>query len=248
MFESVTIGPCTMYLGDMREVLPQLDIRADLLLSDPPYLLTSGGKGTGEMGGCFGRDAYDNSGALFPIVPWAEMAPLFYAAMADNADAIVMTSDREEFDARGAMLAAGLRFHRLLIWNKGTVTPNRWFMPNCEFGLYLWKGAARTISNPSAKQLVYVPQRDVTQHPTEKPVILLRSWIENCSAPGALVLDPFMGSGSSMVAAAHAGRRAVGIEINRRWFDVACARVEAAVHGRAGVQADFLRSIEIGAA
>lgn len=241
MFESATIGPVTLYLGDMREVLPSLDLRANLLLSDPPYWLTSGGNTTGEMGGIFAPGAYDNSGDLFPMVEWSEMAPLFYAAMAEDADAIVMSSDRELHAARGAMQAAGLRFHRLLVWNKGTVTPNRWFMPNCEFGLYMWRGQPRTISNPSAKQLIYVPQRDETMHPTEKPVLLLRNWIEQCSALGDLVLDPFAGSGSTLIAAALAGRRAVGIEVQRKWFDVACARLEAVLAGR--VQGDWLEGV-----
>lgn len=237
--EFATIGPVTIYCGDMRDVLPGLDVRANLLASDPPYKLVSGGNTTNEMGGIFAKDQYDNSGDLFPIVPWAEMAPLFFAAMADDADAIVMSSDRELQAARAALESVGLGFHRLLIWNKGTVTPNRWFMPCCEFGLYMWKGRARTISNPSAKQLAYVPHRDETKHPTEKPVMLMRDWIENCSAPGDLVLDPFAGSGSTLVAAVLAGRRAVGIELQRRWFDVACARVEAAL--ASSKQADWLK-------
>jgi hypothetical protein len=242
--ELVQIGPCTLIRGDMRDVLPNLVARghlANLVLSDPPYRLTSGGSSTGEMGGIFAKDRYDNSGDLFPMVEWAEMAPLIHLAMTSDADAVIMTSDREMQAARGAFEAAGLRFHHLLVWNKGTVTPNRWFMPNCEFALYLWKGRARAISNPSAKQLVRVAQRDVTDHPTEKPVMLMRHWMEMCSGPGDLVLDPFMGTGAAMVAALRAGRRAVGIEIDPRWFDAAVARVRDAV--AAGPENDLFAGV-----
>jgi DNA modification methylase len=224
-----TFGPITLYRGDMREVLPQLGCKADLICSDPPYLLTSGGNTTGEMKGLFAHGAYDNSGALFPIVPWDELAPICWQALAENADAIIMTSDREEGKARAALEAVGFRFHRLLVWDKGTVTPNRWFMPNCEFALYVWRGKPRVISNPASQQLIKVPHRDETDHPTEKPVILMRHWIECCSDRGDLVLDPFLGSGSTMLAALQSGRRGIGIELSQRWFDVACARLERAL-------------------
>jgi len=238
----ITIGPCRLILGDMRDVLPALSPRAKLCLSDPPYRITSGGNGTGKMGGCFAKDAYDNSGALFDMVEWAEMAPLIYDALCDDADAVIMTSDREESTARAAFDAAGFGFHRLLVWDKITATPNRWYMPNCEFGLYLYKGRARRIADCSSKALIRCPQRDVSHqylgsnvptdqrraHPTEKPVALMAHWMCNSTERGDLVLDPFMGSGSTLVAAALNGRPAIGIEKDPIWFQVACRRVEDA--------------------
>lgn len=238
----ITIGTCRMILGDMRDVLPKLKPRAKLGLFDPPYRITSGGSSTGEMGGCFAKGAYDNSGALFDMVEWAEMAPLVYSALADDADAIVMVSDREEGAARAAFAAAGFGFHRLLVWDKITATPNRWYMPNCEFALYLYKGRARRITDCSSKALIRCPQQDVSHlylgadvpsdqgrpHSTEKPVALMAHWMGNSTDPGDLVIDPFMGSGSTIVAAARTGRAAIGIEKDPRWFDVACARVAEA--------------------
>jgi DNA modification methylase len=235
MTQTRVIGQCTLICGDMRDVLPPLDPQADLIMSDPPYPLTSGGNSTGEMKGIFAKGRYDNSGDLFPMVPWAEMAPIFYNALGPNGDAIVMTSDREEGKAREALMDAGFEFHRLLVWDKGTVTPNRWFMPNCEFALYVYKGRARTITNPSAKALIKVPHRDETPHPTEKPVQLMVGWIHQCSPAGGLVIDPFMGTGASAVAAVQLGRRYIGVELNPEWFDLACARVLAATELRQGV-------------
>ena len=229
------IGDCTLICGDMRDVLPDLDPKADLVLTDPPYRLTSGGKKTGQMGGIFDAARYDNSGDLFPMVEWSVMGPLFWAALGDRGDAVVMTSDREMQNARGAMEAAGFGFHRVLVWDKDTVTPNRWFMPNCEFAIYGYKGKAQRITDANAQQLVKVPHRDETGHQTEKPVPLMQGWMHQCSRPGALVVDPFMGAGSTAVAAAQLGRRFIGIEIQRKWFDVACRRVEAAYRNRQAV-------------
>ncbi|WP_407496820.1 DNA-methyltransferase [Pseudooceanicola sp. MF1-13] len=241
----ITIGNIRLIQGDMTQVLPGLDLQADMVLSDPPYRIVKGGNKTGEMRGCMSRDQYDNSGELFPIVEWHDMAPLFYNALAKDADAVVMTSDREGHAARTALQDAGFGFHRTLIWNKGTATPNRYYMPDCEFGLYMWKGRARTISDCGSKALTRYPHSDVSHlyipkshyvdgrrpagHPTEKPVGLLRKWLTNSTDAGGLVLDPFFGSGSTLVAAALSGRAAVGIELNPMWFDVAVARVREAV-------------------
>ena len=228
IIEDRQIGSIRMILGDMRTVAPMLQGQADLIMTDPPYLLTSGGKSTGEMGGIFAHGRYDNSGALFPIVPWAEMAPLLWAMCKPDADAIVMTSDREEGDARSALMGVGFQFHRLLVWDKITVTPNRFFMPNCEFGLYLWRGRAQRIVDCSAKQLVRVRQIDETDHPTEKPVALIWHWIRMCSR-GGTVIDPFNWSGSTMVACASLGLPGIGIEVNPAFYEAACARVAKAV-------------------
>ena len=252
--EEITIGPARLILGDMREVLPALKMRADMVMSDPPYMLSSGGN-NGELGGCFGRNRYDNGGALFDVVPWHEMAPIMLAACADNAELIIMATDREEARARAAFEVEGARFHRLLVWGKGTATPNRWFMPNCEFGLYLYKGKARRLNDCGARQMVQVRQMDVSHHylpadlpkleraphPTEKPVKLRQDWISNVTDPGALVLDPFAGSGSTVVAAMRAGRRALAIEKDPKWFGVMVGRardaleVSRAAFRRAGV-------------
>lgn len=239
------IGNAVLFLGDMREVLPAINAKADMCLSDPPYRLTSGGSTTGEMNGCFDKASYDNSGNLFDMVEWAEMAPLIYDVLADDADAVVMTSDREEGAARSAFLGAGFGFHRLLVWDKFTATPNRWYMPNCEFALYLYKGKARRITDCASKALIRCPQKDVSHeylpmggrgHPTEKPVGLMQFWMCNSTDAGDLVLDPFMGAGSTVVAGIQSGRHVIGIEKDPKWFDVACARAkEATLRGQMGL-------------
>lgn len=227
MLDPLMIGDCALYKGDMRDILPNLAERAALVMTDPPYRLTSGGNTTGEMGGCFAKGEYANSGELFPIVEWADLAPLIFAAARDDADAIVMANDRNLCDAETALRGAGWNFHRTLVWDKGTVTPGRWFMQGLEFGLYMYRGRARPINDKAAHQLYRLSHRDETPHPTEKPVALIQRWIELTTAPGDLVIDPFMGSGTTAVAAMRAGRRFIGIELQQKWFDVSAARVRA---------------------
>lgn len=222
------IGAATVYLGDCREVLA--DVHADLLCSDPPYRVTSGGFGDLE-GGFSGwiKDSYDNKGAIVACdLDWSDWLPCAYEWLADQAQAYIFSNDRNLPVAWKAAEGAGFRFHRLLTWDKRTALPNRWYIQNCEFVLFMRKGPAFQIERCGTMALQSIFQRDESPHPTEKPVPLLQLYIENSTKRGGLVLDPFMGSGSTGVAALRSGRRFVGAEIDTKWFDVACRRLEGA--------------------
>lgn len=227
MCEKFTVGPCTLYLGDAMELLPQLPQKADLLVTDPPYKLTSGGRRAQVMSGIFASERYDNSGNLMANVPWQKMAGPIFAACKPDADGYVMANDKNIFEAHAAFTSAGWKLHNLLCWDKISPTRNRWYMKELEYCLYLWKGRAKTIRNPGSKQRHEVPRPTERFHNTEKPVEVMSRYILNSSDPGQLVLDPFAGSAATLVAAMRHGRHAVGIEINRIWFEKACKRLEA---------------------
>lgn len=224
------IGGCTLYLGNSMEIMPRLD-PAHLVVSDVPYSLTTGGKAKSQktMSGIFAAHNYANDGQLvMAIVPFPEMMAALYASLVEDADCYVMANDKNVNALTNAALGAGFQFHNLLVWDKVTPTANRWYMKNLEFTLYLWKGRARTINNPSAKQLIRGGVDKETGHPTEKPVYLMEEYILNSSARGETVIDPFMGSGTTGVACAKTGRKFVGIEIDPAYFNIACDRIRAA--------------------
>jgi len=234
--EPIIIGAATLYLGDSKAIVPSL-APVCCVVTDPPYRLTSGGKTPGGMRGGWMTD-YDNSGTLVDCdISWTEIMQLLYPIMREDTDAYVMTNDKNIIDAWNAAIMAGFRFHNLLVWDKVTAVANRWYMKNCEFVLYLYKGAARRINDAGSKQLIRMQQVDESKHPTEKPVGLMMHYIENSTKPGQIVLDPFMGSGTTGVAALRSGRKFIGIESNKEWFDVACRRIEAATK-----QADMFAS------
>ena len=225
-----TIGDCTLYLGDALHIMPSV-APVDLAISDVPYSLTTGGvsKSSKTMSGIFASHNYANDGQLImATVPFPEMMDALYSALKDDADCYVMANDKNVHPLTEASLGAGFGFHNLLVWDKITPTANRWYMKNLEFTLYLWKGRARTIKNPSAKQLIRGGIDKVSGHPTEKPVYLMAEYIANSSDVGEMVLDPFMGSGTTGVAAIQLGRRFTGIEIDESYFDIACERIRKA--------------------
>ena len=222
------IGDAMLYLGNSLEILPTLN-KADLLVSDAPYRLTYGGvsRSPKTMSGIFAAENYANDGQIvISDVSWTDMAQPMFECLHDDADVYIMCNDKNLIPAGNAFMGAGFGLHNILAWDKVAPTANRWYMKNLEFTLYLWKGNAKTINDPSSKQGIRGRQIDESAHPTEKPVWLMQHYISNSSQVGHTVIDPFMGSGTTGVAALSMGRKFVGIELDPTFFDMACRRIE----------------------
>lgn len=233
MFEPMIIGQCTLYRGNALDLMPELIVagfQADLACFDPPYLLTSGGTTPGGIHERLGGNGYDNGGHLVACdLNWTDFMPLVYAALGERAHAYVMANNRNVRPMLNAAEAAGFEFHNLLVWDKISATPNRWYMKNAEFTGLFYKGKAFAINDCSSMSCIRLAHTDDSLHPTEKPVALMEMYIRNSTPPGATVFDPFMGSGSTGVAAIRAGRKFVGIELDQGWFDVAAGRIANAL-------------------
>lgn len=226
----------TLIHGDALEIMP--DIRGmDLCVTDAPYLLTNGGRGgdplydgSRRMSGAFAPENYNNSGHLFEgeCPDWSEFTPLIFNCLRDNAHYYSMADSKNQFAMQQAALNAGFRFHNLLYWDKVTCTPNRWYMKNAEYIGFFFKGKAFPINDCSNRQGIRLPHTDETSHPTEKPVALMQHYIVNSSLPDEITFDPFMGTGTTGVAAIRSGRRFIGIERDKKWFDIAAERIKNA--------------------
>lgn len=143
---------------------------------------------------------------------------------------------------------AGLSFFHSVIWDKLNPGLGWRYRRRHEMvmvahrvgGVLLW--ADDKVATPNIVRLFPARERD---HPNEKPVGLPIHFIKHHSPPGSVILDPFMGSGTTGIAAVRLGCKFIGIEIEPRWFDIACRRTEAeARHGRLGFDehADSLAS------
>lgn len=204
-------------------------IQGECIVTDPPYKLTSGGntKHPDSMSGGW-IDDYANTGEIIDCdIEWDEVAQICFNLLREG-HAYIMANSRNVQPLLNSAENAGFGFHNLLIWDKRTATPNRWYMKNLEFTAFLFKGKAKRINDCSAKQLISCPQIDESEHPTEKPVQLMRYYIENSTQPGDTVIDPFCGTGTTGVAAILSGRNFIGIESNEKWYNVAKARLEEA--------------------
>lgn len=231
MSAPVIIGNATLYCGDARDILPRMQ-PVDLILTDPPYLVSKGGFASNlQLDGGFGgwMKEYGNQGDIVDCdLEFSDWLPLAFAALAGQAQAYFMTNGRNLKAMQQAAEDAGFRLHTVLVWDKRAALPNKYYQNVTEFALFMFKGKAFTIADPASKNLVSIFQRDESQHPTEKPVELMSFWLRNSSKAGDLICDPFMGSGTTGVAALREGRRFIGIEKDPTHFATACRRIEDA--------------------
>jgi site-specific DNA-methyltransferase (adenine-specific) len=196
-----TIGRATLYLGDCRDILPTLP-KVDAVVTDPPYGIASvwqGGKGHG-----WGKA--DNDKALRN--GWDESVP--------------------SADTMGLVLEAG---KEIIIWggNYFNLPPSRcWFVWNKpERNFTLAEAELAWTNRDNVVRVCDAPRSESDRlHPTQKPVKVMRFSIDKVK--GQTILDPFMGSGTTGVAAVQMGRAFIGIEREPSYFDIACRRIEDA--------------------
>jgi site-specific DNA-methyltransferase (adenine-specific)/modification methylase len=206
------IGDATLYLGDCLDVLPALR-KADAVVTDPPYGIgfTFGKKKTAKLAHLANKRAnqpiYGDDRPFDPS-PWLRWPCILWGAN---------------------HYAERLPHGRWLAWNKlGDLEPWDSFS-DVEFAWQntraadrifslLWKGLVQGRKEPNNGERF---------HPTQKPVALME-WCLGFLPDAHTILDPFMGSGTTGVACAKLGRKFIGIEIEERYFTIACERIRKA--------------------
>ena len=203
------IGSAELWLGDCRDVLPQLS-GVDAVVTDPPY-------GIGEAAG---KNASRGNLAVardYGVETWDD-API---------DPDLMSAVRSA--CRWAIIFGGNYYDCpaascWLVWDKENGGND---FADCELAWtnlpkagrrlrYMWNGMLRANNEPRG------------DHPTQKPVGVMKWCLERLPEPNETILDPFMGSGTTGVAAVQMGRNFIGVEREPKYFDIACKRIEDA--------------------
>ncbi len=209
-------GMVTIYHGDCRELsLPQ----GQLVLTDMPY-----GEVTRPSEGL---RSLDRGVADIVTLPPPELVD----AVVGLADTFYVFCGTEQVsDLRRQFVSAGLTT-RLGIWEKSNPSPMN--------GEHLWLSAIEACvfaRKPKAYFSLFCaspvwrgPSERLTEHPTEKPMWLFETLIQASCPPQGLVIDPFMGSGTTLHAAKNLGRRAVGVELEERYCEMAALRLSQEV-------------------
>lgn len=215
--------------GDCLELMKDIpDGSIDLVATDCPYHIVSGGcTNKGKGNGIFQKEKASN-GKLFDHneIEFSEWLPDVYRVLKPATHCYIFCNGRNLKELQQAAENAGFSYQNTLVWDKGNVTPNRYYMGACEFILMLKKGKARTINNRGCSNVLRVKNKvGKKHHPTEKPVDLMRILVENSTKPGDIVFDPFMGSGSTGIACVDTGRRFIGMELDKQYFDIAMNRI-----------------------
>ena len=217
--------------GNCLEIMKDIpDNSIDLIVTDPPYRTISGGnKSEKWKSGYKNSILYKNDGKIFEHndIDHKKWLKECYRVLKNNSHIYIMTNVLNLFNLEKLATDVGFKLHNLLVWEKNTANANRWYMKNCEYVLFMRKGKAKTINNPSSKTVhKYNNIIGNKLHPTEKPVDLMKFYITNSSNKNDVVLDPFMGSGSTGVACINTNRNFIGIELDEKYFNIAKERIE----------------------
>lgn len=192
-----------VYLGDALEILPTLG-RFDAVVTDPPY-----GTGCAPRGGkTAGSISFDD----IPDLPWDVLDVGWIDHVPLSAIAAFC------HPATAPTLGGRMKSDGLLVYVKTNPSP---------FGTSIEACVTRGFGRRSPQHIEAYNAFNGQVHPTQKPLEVMEFVCRR--APGSTILDPFMGSGTTGVAAVKLGRRFTGIEIDPGYFDIACRRIEAAL-------------------
>jgi site-specific DNA-methyltransferase (adenine-specific) len=216
----VTLGNATLYHGDCLEILPTLG-KVDAVVTDPPYGISY----ISAWRKCGPTEMLQNDDSA-PVESVAMLAEL----IADTGALYLATRFDVAAQWNEAIRDAGLTLKTPIYWDKGNHTSGDLegdFGAQVEIFLFAHKGRHK-LRGKRLANLWHIPRDVAGDHPTPKPVPLMERMIGVSTDDGQTILDPFMGSGTTGVACMNLGRKFIGIEIEKKYFDIACERIDQA--------------------
>jgi site-specific DNA-methyltransferase (adenine-specific) len=234
----------TLYRGDALRVLAELpDGSVDGLITDPPY--SSGGFTRADRA-LDTRSKYVNSEALHDLKDFAgdnrdQRGYEYWTALylseclrvtKTGGIAILFTDWRQLPVTTDALQAGGWIWRGVVPWAKTTYRPQAGrFAAQCEYAIWGSRGVMGVDYSEACLPGFYqVPSPREREHITQKPLEVMRSLVK-IVPEGGTVLDPFMGSGTTGVAALLEGRKFIGVEMTDHYYEVATQRISTAVQG-----------------
>ena len=221
-----------IYHADCLEGMKELpDESVDCVVTDPPYRLTQQGA-SGHTGGIMRKDAY-RRGTVFVHndVDIGDYLPSLYRVLKERGHFYIMCNDLNLYPFLKAIYSSPFHFVKSLIWDKRHKIMGRYYMGCYEYILFMRKGAEKPINHCGSGDLISLPNvRDKGSdgenwHDCQKPVALMQYLIEESTQAGEVVLDPFMGSGTTALACERSGRHYVGYEIDGNYYELAKRRL-----------------------
>ncbi|QKE22494.1 site-specific DNA-methyltransferase [Citrobacter sp. TSA-1] len=235
------IGNATLYCGNALEILPFITPGSiDALITDPPYSSGATHKSGRTAGDAINKYLNEENrrfegfdGENMDAHSWAFWCSLWmsytHKALKPGSYSLVFTDWRQLPAATSVFQASGFTWRGIVAWNKGrgSRTPHTgYFRHQCEYIVWGSKGKLdKSPNGPFDGCMTFPVIPSQKQHPTGKPEELMSELVKavNCDD---LILDPFMGSGTTGVAALKAGRRFIGIESSEHYFEVAAQRIQ----------------------
>jgi site-specific DNA-methyltransferase (adenine-specific) len=208
----------TIYHGDCREVLGGGSVKADLLCTDPPYVI----KHT-HGGGLASAIKFYRDGALDGL---CDFSLADYSAVLASSDQLVAFGSRDQVVSFSSFCLEQFGHFDLHVWHKVNPIPfvNNTWLSDLEYIFLGWRAKKHAKVPMRLKSKLFQSGIDTENlHPTQKPVALMGKYLRVLNPSS--VLDPFMGSGTTLVAAKALGLPAVGVEREEKYCEVAAMRL-----------------------
>lgn len=226
-------GGITIFCGDCLQVLEAIALPAvSAILMDPPYASgarteaakpASGSMVRGQRwaGNPIENDQMTTAGFVWLI---REALLMCKSSLVLGGSVLSFIDWRQWPNLVGAVESCNLRVQTMIIWDKVSIGMGNGFRVQHELILHACSGTPRVFHRSTPNVIRCIRDENV-DHPSPKPVALCERLLPVVTDVGDLVLDPFMGAGSTLVAAKNAGRRAIGIEIDERYCEIAAKRL-----------------------
>jgi DNA modification methylase len=206
----------TIYHGNCYELLPHIK-KPDLILADPPYELTATGGGIGAKRKYLSDiDGFTDGGFDLNILSHCQNWFCF-CSKSQLLDLLELASQMPRW--------------MLVTWNKPNPTPlsNGNYLPDTEYIVHGFQSGRCFGGYRDKSRFIVYPAQQNNFHPNEKPLPVICKLISVGSQEGDLIIDPFMGSGSTLVAAKLEGRKSIGVELDERFCEIAATRLSQGV-------------------
>jgi len=223
-----------IHLTDAKLFLPTIKTGSvDLIVTDPPYKMTSRGS-NGSTGGMLKKDIC-KKGKVFSnndIKP-IHYIPEFYRILKSDSHCYIMTNHINLIEILNVAVDCGFHFVKSLIWDKGNKIMGRYYMSQFEYILFFRKGYDKPINDYGTSDILRIPNKKMNDtdfggnlHDTEKPIELMKILIKNSTLENELVLDPFAGIGSTLIACKQSNRNYIGLEIDEKYYEIILHRLQ----------------------
>lgn len=222
----------TVYCADALDVIAELEIPVDAVVTDPPYAsgtrteASKSSSGAMLRAGRFADRPLDLDQMTTQGFVWLMRAVArgTYPILRDGGSFLCFIDWRQWPNLVGSLETANLRIQGMVVWDKGHFGLGNGFRSQHELVCHASKGVP-VIEDRAIGNVLQFPREAPVDHPSPKPEGLMQRLIAAVTPPGGIVLDPFMGSGTTLRAAKTLGRRAIGIESDPAYCEVAVKRL-----------------------
>lgn len=232
------IEPNNIYLGDAYQLIKDMEDKSvDLIITDPPYQIEGLESKTRKPSGILrGRksQSHVNKMAELHLGDGIDLSILNeFIRVMKKINIYIWCNKDQIYDYLTFFVKERKCNWEMLIWTKTNPAPflNGHYLKDKEYCLYFWEKGVKVNPTYENGKTVFISSLNTLdknnfEHPTIKPVEIIETLIKNSAGGGSIIFDPFVGSGTTCLAAKHLGFAYIGFEISEKYYKIATDRLQ----------------------